>query len=283
MSSLPHIANFVRVRVAYAIIPSLGVVHLGSTLCFSTHLTEDQVGKWEVGESAVMEVEGASGVGLALTVGRTVIYHKIHDVIDTHTEITVAKVGQVVFDVDKSRIPIFTNGCRQRGLGDYLIPVKFLQENGEEFSPLHSSQDKRCLSRLSGDRKVWSGARLQQVPFECHLELREQDGSNAMVTEYIVTETTFDPSTGATSCKLLPLDTDSAEGLSVKDDLQLSLKVVAFDLTRTYSVTSEKLAIPFVSAFYIERKEVILSAKDSSTELIIRGLPMQLQTMKVST
>lgn len=229
-----------------------------------------------------MEVEGESGVGLALAVGRTVIYHKMHDVIDAHTEITVAKVGQIVFDVDSSNVPTFTNGRRLRELGDYLIPVRFLQVNGEEFSPLHSSPDKECLRRTSGNQGVWEGAWLQQVPFECHLELREHDGSNAMAVEYVVTETTFDQSTGATFCKLLPLDTDAAKRLSVRDSLQLSLKVVAFDLPRTYSVTSEKLDIPFVSAFYIERKEVILSGEDSSTELIVRGLPKLLQTLKVS-
>ena len=281
MTSLPHISSYIRIRVAYAIIPSLAVVHLGSTLCFSTHLTEDQVERWAVGDVTVMEVDGETGVGHALAVGRTVVYHKIHDIIDTHTEITVAKVDRVVFDVDSGNMATFTNGRRQHRLGDYHVPVRFLQVNGDEFSPLYTSSNTECLRRTSGDEGAWPGARVQQVPFECYLELREHGGLNAMATEYMGTEAVFDLLTGTASCKLLPLVTDSAGALSIKDGLQLSLKVVVFDLFRTYSVTVKDLAVPFVPAFYIERKQVVLSMSDSSTELVVRGLPKQLQTIKV--
>ena len=40
MESLPLISDYVRVRVGYAILPSLAVVHLGARVCFATHLTE---------------------------------------------------------------------------------------------------------------------------------------------------------------------------------------------------------------------------------------------------
>lgn len=36
----PHISDYVRVTVSYAIIPSLATVHLGAKICFTTHLTE---------------------------------------------------------------------------------------------------------------------------------------------------------------------------------------------------------------------------------------------------
>ena len=38
--SLSLVSDYVRVRVGYAILPSLAVVHLGATVCFTTHLTE---------------------------------------------------------------------------------------------------------------------------------------------------------------------------------------------------------------------------------------------------
>ena len=40
VSAQPHISDFIRVRVGYAIIPSLANVHLGTKICFTTHLTE---------------------------------------------------------------------------------------------------------------------------------------------------------------------------------------------------------------------------------------------------
>ena len=230
-----------------------------------------------------MDVEEESGVGRALAVGRSVIYHKIDDdVVDSHTEITVAKVERIELGIDSDDIPVFTNGHRHRGLGDYVIPVKFFLATNETFTPLHFSPDKRCVGHGSSRHgAARSGAWLQQVSFECQLELSEPDGSNAIAMEYIAAEASFDMSSGMSYCKLLPSETASAGGLAVKEDMQLRLKVIAGDFSRMYFVVSEQLDIPFVPAFYIDRKEVYLSVKDVSTELIVRGLNKQLQALKV--
>ena len=58
VSSLPHVADYVRVRVAYAIIPSLATVHLGARICFTTHLTETKPGWWSAGEGVGPECSG---------------------------------------------------------------------------------------------------------------------------------------------------------------------------------------------------------------------------------
>ena len=39
-SAQPHISDFIRIRVGYAIMPSLATVHVGTKICFTTHLTE---------------------------------------------------------------------------------------------------------------------------------------------------------------------------------------------------------------------------------------------------
>ena len=40
MTDQPSTSDYIRVRVGYAIIPSLATVHLGARVCFTTHLTE---------------------------------------------------------------------------------------------------------------------------------------------------------------------------------------------------------------------------------------------------
>ncbi len=283
-TSLPHVADYVRVRVAYAIIPSLGVVHLGATVCFMTHLLEHDPGTWEIGEGPAMEVEKESGVARALAVGRTVVYHKIGSVVDSHTEITVAKVERIELGPSEMMVlESFTNGRRLRALGDYGVPVSFLVNENETFTPLHFSADKRCSDGRAGQGGgSILGKWLQQVHFDCNLELTGQDGSNAIAAEYMTAEPVFNAATGASYCRLSPLETSSAESLAVREDLQLKLKVIAGDQSRSYFVVSDQVEIPFVPAFYIRRKEVFLSSKDGATELTVTASQRQIQALKVS-
>lgn len=288
MTSSPHVADYIRIRVGYAILPSLATVHLGSLVCFSTHLTEEKPGWWSVGEQGVMHLEPSTGVGRAMGVGRTVVYHKIEDTTDTHTEITVAKVEEVRFNASTNLLGPFTNGRRQAELGDYLLPVEFLLPGGEGFSPIHTSPNKACLRVAMGMETPPPRGRvyyIQQVPFECQLQLRDNKGVDVMATKFMAAQATFDPYTGESYCKLLPIvdSPASMEGLSVKDTVRLSVTVVAFDYSGTYSVMSESRDVPFEPAFYLSRREVMLSGLDPASELTITGLTHQLNTIKVCT
>ncbi len=233
----------------------------------------------------MVELLPDSGVGQAMAVGRTVVYHKIKEVIDTHTEITVAKVNHVAFNVS-GNLKTFTNGERSSMLGNYRIPVEFLLPNDEPFSLIHSSPNKECLKHAAnGDIDVSSipfGGLyyIQQVPFKCQLQLTDRTGADAMATSYIEARAVFDPYTGQSFCELRPLD--NPEGLASREGLRLSLKVTAFDLSNTYSVFSESLVIPFLPAFHLSRSGVMLGAMETTTEVTVTGLFHILQSLEVS-
>ena len=285
MTSAPRVADYVRIRVGYAILPSLATVHLGSQVCFSTHLTEEKPGWWSVGEEGVMSLQPDSGVGRALGVGRTVVYHKIKDVTDTHTEITVAKAEGVRFNSTGEMGP-FTNGRRPSELGDYLLSVEFYLPGGDAFSPIHTSPNKECLRMVTGSEAPPPRGHvyyIQQVPFECQVELQTHTGADVVASKYVTAQPTFDPLTGESHCKLLPVEGSggSAETLSVRDALRLSVRVIGYDYHRTYSVVSEPLDVPFEPGFYLSRREVLLSAKDPTSDLTVTGLTHQLNTIKV--
>lgn len=57
MREFPHISDYIRVTVGYAIIPSLATVHLGAKICFTTHLTEGRGGEREKGKEIGRERE----------------------------------------------------------------------------------------------------------------------------------------------------------------------------------------------------------------------------------
>ena len=280
VKSLPHVSNYIRVRVGYAILPSLATVHLGSKICFTTHLTEDKPGWWTAGEEAIVSIQPETGVGRALSPGTTVVYHKILDSIDTHTEITVSKVTEVVFNTS-SGISTFTNAQRQEELGNYKIRVEFYHSGkSEEFSLVRVSPNKACAEEvgLSNPEDVF----IQQVLFDCILELKDRDKNILPAAKFFTSEAYFDGETGLSYCKLGGAsDTVASETLAVQDGLSLSLTARAFDAGRTYDVRSDDLGIPFVPAFSLNRQRVVLSKKEQSTEVRVTGLPRQLQNLKV--
>ena len=312
VSASPRATDYVRIRVGYAILPSLATVHLGSLVCFSTHLTEDKPGWWSVGGAGeegggVMTLDPTSGIGNATGVGRTVVYHKVEDTTDTHTEITVTKVERAEFNVSTATLAPFTNGRRREGAGDYRLPVQFRpgggaagdnnnnnnnnNNGGETFTPIHTSPNKECLRVTMGMEMEAPPTQrgrfyyIQQVPFECHAELRDATGADVGASRYLDAQATFDPYTGESYCSLLPVDTPSSsssgEGLATQDGLRLSLRVTAFDRLQSYFVMSDSLAVPFEPGFHLSRRELILSSIDTSLELTVTGLLHVLQTIKV--
>ena len=286
LPSSPRVTDYIRIRVGYAILPSLATVHLGSLVCFSTHLTEDKPGWWSVGEEGVMTLQADSGVGRAVGVGRTVVYHKVEDITDTHTEITVAKVERVVFNVSRDGLPPFTNGHRQAELGDYRLPVQFLMAGGDPFTPIHTSPNKDCLKVTMGMETPPPRGQvyyIQQVPFECIVELQDDLGVEIMSAKVLTARATFDPYTGNSHCTLMPVDNPVLmEGVATRDGLALSVKAMAFDTTASYFVSSDSLVVPFEPGFHLSRREVILSSMDATSDLTVFGLLRQLQAIKVS-
>ncbi len=279
VSVLPHISDYVRVRVGYAILPSLATVHLGSKVCFTTHLTEDKPGWWTTGDQGIIQVQPETGVGTALTTGRAVVYHKIRDVIDTHTEITIAKIEEVTFNVTEKNLVTFTNAQRQLELGTYRIPIVFLHGNVDGmFSLVRVSPNPACSDETNKSER---GTFIQQVPFECLADLT--DPKSLLATQkFIKAEASFDASTGNSYCSIFPIDDPHAiETLSTMEELSLTLRVKAFDFTQTYEIFSERLRVAFVPAFSLSRKSVVLSPSDTATEVTVTGLPNQLQALQV--
>ncbi len=274
-ASQTHISDYIRIRVDYAILPSLATVHLGCSVCFTTHLTEESGGGWSggvwsVGERGVLQIESNSGVGVAKSTGRAVVYHSSHSTVDTHTEITVSRVNRVGLPL--TSLPSFTNARQKPELGLYKIPIQFYHSGSETFTRLLISPACRNISSSNGTY-------LQQVPFECQLELKTGTNNLLLADKFIAAKSTFDPDTGASYCVLGPAgDVGVAETIATDDGLSLSLKVKV----DSYHFISPCLKVPFVPAFVLNREEVRLGQGETSAVVKVTGLPQQLQGLKVS-
>ena len=294
----PHsrIGDYIRVHVGYAIIPSLAVVHVGTKVCFTTHLTEQSTGEWSTGDAGVMQLSPETGIGTAKSPGRAVIYHKIKGVSDTHTEITVKRVEEVIIKANEKELPLFTNAQRQKELGAYSVLVSFYHTHDDRsslatavtnqdkgyFTSLLVSPNPACSSESRLDIASSGGSYIQQVPFECLLELRD-DGNLLESERFISAQPHFDHRYATSSCYLVPSgDKHAVEFLSTKDKLTLKLKVKAFNYAATYKVFSSPLSIPLLPAFSVSRDNITLTSNDPSTTITITGLPRQLQAIQVS-
>lgn len=285
-----RIGDYIRVHVGYAIIPSLAVVHVGTKVCFTTHLTEESTGEWSTGDAGVIQLSPETGIGTAKSPGRAVIYHKIKGVSDTHTEITVKRVEEVVIKANEKELPLFTNAQRQKELGVYSVHVSFYHALGQReasghdkgyFTSLTLSPNPACSSEVGLTGRSGGGLFIQQVPFQCLLELND-NGHPLETEQFIFAEPHFDPKYGTSSCYLLPNNVHQAvEFLSTKDKLMLSLKVKAFDSAGTYEVFSSPLTVPLLPAFSLSRDNVTLTSTDTSTTITVTGLPHQLQAIQV--
>ena len=290
----PHsrIGDYIRVHVGYAIIPSLAVVHVGAKVCFTTHLTEESMGEWSTGDGGVMQLSPETGIGTAKSPGRAVIYHKIKGVSDTHTEITVKRVEEVVIKTNEVDLPLFTNAQRQKELRVYSVPVSFYHTHTQGrttgpgifdkgyFTSLPVSPNPTCSSDLVGEEEGGRGY-IQQVPFQCLLELKDS-GSLLESQRFISARAHFDHKYGTSSCFLLPNnDHQAVEFLSTKEKLSLSVKVKAFDSAGTYEVFSSPVSVPLLPAFSLSRDNITLTSADPSTTITVTGLPRQLQAIHV--
>ncbi|XP_019850460.1 PREDICTED: nuclear pore membrane glycoprotein 210-like [Amphimedon queenslandica] len=287
----PHISDYIRVTVSYAIIPSLATVHLGAKICFTTHLTEDHPdSSWEAGGKGVIQFKDGTSVARAVGTGRAVVYHKVEGMVDTHTEISVATVKRVYINVSSS-LPVFTNAHRLENLGHYLVPVEFKDEhNDSDFTLLQASTDKNCLSENQQVKDCVANERgspgllyLQQVSFDCILELRNE-GNLLPTSNYIIARSYFDPLTGSSACQLLeaPGDAESSKSLSLMSGLSLSLRVKARDFDSSYEVWSESVSVPFQPSFSLDVTNVTLTSLQHSLPLSISGTPQVLQSIQVS-
>ena len=191
---------------------------------------------------------------------------------------TVARIHEITFNFSRE-LPHFTNGPRQSDLGPYLVPVQFSPTlSGAEFTPLLISPNRACSQEINASN---GAVYIQQVPFECLLELR--NGGNVLSTErFIIAQPYFDAATGKSYCHLLAVeDLRSVETLSTMQDLSLTLKVRAYDFAKTYSEVSRSVSIPFVSAFALSRYKLTLSASENTADIQVTGFTKQLYSLQV--
>jgi nuclear pore complex protein Nup210 len=280
-----HIDDYIRVRVGFAVTPNMATVHLGTLICFSTHLAlEGYPGSWSSGDEGILKIVDSGGVGKAVSPGKTVVYHSVPDVIDTRTEIYVERLSEVIVDRQfvRGQSP-FTNAPNT---STFTIPLTFTKSDGKPFTPINVASQKPCLRALQIKEEDFSPKRLiQQVAFDCVMTMTSsQRRGNMDASRYITASPYFDMLTGSSSCLLTASgDLSTASDIASQDGLKLSVNVVAHDNDRTHSVESGPVEVEFIPAFTLSPSHVILTSPKDTVTLTISGITKQLQKLQVTS
>jgi len=245
----------------------------------------------------VVTIDALSGVAVAKSTGQTAVYHKIKDVIDTHTEVpctlisvhhymllqvTVAKIHNVTV-ANGNQLKQFTNVMTSQ---PYHVMITFYHDNshhgnGATFTPLFTSPNPACTNESGATP---SRLYLQQVEFDCLLIIKSPTHPQISQSDVANAVSVFDSTTGTSYCHLVPASNKAAQRLiSSINDITITLQIRAYDFMRSYEVWSEPIQIPFVPAFVLSSEEVWLGSCDASVKVEVWGTPQQLDNIQVSS
>ena len=201
-------------------------------------------------------------------------------------QISVARVQSAIFNIT-GELPTYSNTHRPDELGPYQLTVEFSHEHGSgSFTPLIMSPNKACaegvnFSNHDNETSPNTERYLHQVMFECIVELHSM-GNALPAANFIRVDAMFDHSTGESSCMLLAVEEPSAvESLSVMEEVVLTLRAKAMDADWTYEVFSEPILVPFIPAFFIGERAVEIKGPESTSDVVLSGLPTQLHSIQV--
>ena len=241
----------------------------------------------------MVAIDTLSGVAIAKTTGRTAIYHKIKDVVDTHTEVcvlindqhsmftiqvTVVKVHNISID---SQSEVFTNVMTSQ---EYHVMLTFNHKDGP-FTPILATTG--CYSNSTGMHDATLNTQpvyLQQVGFDCLLTVKSPTHPQISQSDVAKAVAVFNNRSGKSYCHLMPTSNSATQRLlSIFNDVTMTLQVVAYDFDHLYTVSPAPVRIPFMPSFVLRQQQIKVGSCDHSTEIEVWGTKDQLTNLQVFT
>ena len=241
----------------------------------------------------MVAIDTLSGVAIAKTTGRTAIYHKIKDIVDTHTEVcilindhhsmltlqvSVVKVHNISID---SQSEVFTNVMTSQ---EYHVMITFNHKDGP-FTPIPATTG--CYSNFTGIHDTTLNtqpAYLQQVGFDCLLTVKSPTHPQISQSDVAKAVAVFNNRSGKSYCHLMPTSNSATQRLlSIFNDVTMTLQVVAYDFDHLYTISSAPVRIPFVPSFVLRQQQIKVGSCDPSTKIEVWGTKDQLTNLQVIT
>eukprot|EP00117_Sycon_ciliatum_P012254 scpid5767/ scgid13392/ Nuclear pore membrane glycoprotein 210; Nuclear envelope pore membrane protein POM 210; Nucleoporin Nup210; Pore membrane protein of 210 kDa len=275
------VEDFINVHVGIGILPADPVLHIGTKVCFTTHLTgdNDESGYWSTSNPSVLSIEAATGLAHALAVGHSTITFLAGGTELAMVEVSVSQVAEVSLDLAGS--PTLTNAANTP-MSQISIPVVFstgAEHNNGRFSifPGPTAADQCSQKLVSRSGAVHSAT--QQVPFSCVLSSGDRYLEQSWLSGAFHVEGKFDSKTGDSYC--LVKAQGAAHPSTWSQPLQLNVQVS--DAFSTYSVQSRQVDISFIPAFTINTAQFDIKDSQPPSHVVLQGPQAQLAAIKASS
>ena len=249
----------------------------------------------------MVAIDTLSGMAIAKTTGRTVIYHRIKDTVDTHTEVcilindhcmkyivqvTVVSVNKISID-NINQLGVFTNAITSQQ--PYHVMLTFYHKDGPFTSLPVTNSHSTCYNRSTiSEQPVIEQINtlpvyLQQVGFDCLLTVKSPTHPQISQSDVAKAVAVFDKRSGKSYCHLMPTSNSASQRLlSIINDVTMTLQIIAYDFDHSYTVSSTLVEIPFVPSFVLSQQHIKLGSCDATGKIEVWGTNDQLNNLQVT-
>ena len=255
-----NIFDFFSVDVGAVIEPNNLKISVGEVVCLHSKLTASKSGLWSVENPSVGDIDKTTGVFVARNGGHTLIEWKSTEGLTTFTSIDAMPPKR--FGLDTTRFKGITNSVTQS------IPIVIISQNeGHRRSHCSPSADLLGLESI-------------QSPFSCEIAF---DNSLQIKSLWNI-GIGFDINSGQWMCRFEPKpDLNLAELSLINGNVSISLIMSApiDDLESNYKPLIHTISVPFLPAFDVSPKQVILSPDQSEAGLSVHSVPLVLEKLSI--
>uniref|UniRef100_A0A6I8NB33 Nucleoporin 210 like n=1 Tax=Ornithorhynchus anatinus TaxID=9258 RepID=A0A6I8NB33_ORNAN len=251
----PGMADYIPVPVECAIEPDARLAVVGDVVCFGTHLVGQggEPGLWVVSPASVLQLDVLSGAAVARSQGTATVFYEIPGLVRTYQEVYSRLLGAARAGRRVGGLAAATSHPPSRLPTRLSLPVPRCRPPGS-CSPLQESAIKTLL--------------LPQTLILCHVQfsntLMDVPASRVfhVLTNFSVRQGTVPPRP--------PL----LRPLSVADT---AVYAWVSPSSPRGPGGSQRLLIPFVPAFFVNRSELLLSRAHPAAEVRVLGVDRVLE------
>uniref|UniRef100_A0A6I8N4G0 Nucleoporin 210 like n=1 Tax=Ornithorhynchus anatinus TaxID=9258 RepID=A0A6I8N4G0_ORNAN len=261
----PGMADYIPVPVECAIEPDARLAVVGDVVCFGTHLVGQggEPGLWVVSPASVLQLDVLSGAAVARSQGTATVFYEIPGLVRTYQEVTVNASSRLMLSYDPKT---FLTNTPNSGNFRLLISTSRLGTNLRgSCSPLQESAIKTLL--------------LPQTLILCHVQFSNtlMDVPASRVFHVL---TNFSVRQGLYEC-LVGVRPQAAELLRPLSVADTAVYAWVSPSSPRGPGGSQRLLIPFVPAFFVNRSELLLSRAHPAAEVRVLGVDRVLEKLEV--
>ncbi|XP_054547710.1 nuclear pore membrane glycoprotein 210-like isoform X2 [Talpa occidentalis] len=261
----PGMADYIPVAVEHAIEPDTKLTFVGDVICFSTHLLNQngEPGLWMISSDNILQIDTATGVGVARSPGIATIFHDIPGVVKTYREVAVNASSRLKLSYDlKTHL---TNTLNSTVFKLFITTGR----NGANLKGSCTPSQASAITTIL----------LPETLVLCHVQF-----SNTLLdipaSKVFHVRSNFSTEKGVYVCliKVRPQSEELLQALSMADTSVYGWATLISERSKN---GMQRILIPFIPAFYINQSELVLSHKQDLGEIRILGVDRVLEKLEV--